>query len=77
MNRKCEEYDLTLYSARSIRAAIGYYQSICKIDLQMNEKTAKCSFDIDARYADQVIKEFGNFLIELLQHEDGNVNVNY
>ena len=72
MSNHFEEYDLAIYSMKAIKTAIRYYASICRIDLQSDGSKAICYFDIDDRYADQVIKEFGNFLIELMQHE-GNL----
>lgn len=75
MSKRYEEFDLAIYSMNAIKAAIRYYSSICRIDVLPDGSRARCFFDIDDKYADQVIKEFGNFLIELMQHEGGPLHV--
>ncbi len=76
MSNNTEEYDLRIYSVEAIRIAISNYASICRIDYQLDGELARCRFNIKDKYIDRVIKEFDNFLIELMQHEGGHSNGN-
>ena len=59
-------YDLKFYTERVIKTAIRYYSSICNIQFHIEGDEGICCFKVDKKYADRVVYEFGNFLIELL-----------
>lgn len=67
-----ESYDLSIYTERAIRTAIRYYASICNIVFRVENGKGVCCFMVEKKYADRIVREFGNFLIELLQRESGD-----
>ena len=76
MNRHYETYDSAIYPVRVVRTAIRYYASVCEIECQVKGDKAVCCFLVEDIYAQQVIHEFGNFLIELMQREGKIINDN-
>ena len=70
MNNRDRLYNLDIYTLKAIKIAIRYYSEICSIEYRTKDNYAVCSFFADKNQIEQIIMEFDNFLIELLQHED-------
>ncbi len=64
-----QSYNLSIYNLNVIKTAIHMYSEICQIKLNVIGSRATCSFFSDQYDVGQIVLEFDNFLIELLQQE--------
>lgn len=70
MNRIEQTYNLNIYTWKAIETAAGYYDSLCKVTMKKRGESCVCTFEAQPEYIRQIVYEFGNFLIELMQRRE-------
>lgn len=69
---KTIEYDLDIYPLNIIQAAIKSYKDIVIIDINVQDNKAILSF-AQCLYSEELtVKEFGNYLIDLIGVDNGS-----
>ena len=64
--KKVVQYSKSIYSYPLILEAISAYKHICNIKVNKDDEYIICTFET-ARDATTIAREFGNYLIELMQ----------
>lgn len=65
-NKIIQFFSLDIYPKNYIEKAIVDYINICKIDLAYDGSTAKCTFYNSVTDLEITVKEFSNYLIEII-----------
>ena len=66
MNTNTKSFPKTIYSKGAIIKAIDDYKKLAKIDLSENLEYYICDFADCVIDPERIIKEFGNYLIEIM-----------
>lgn len=60
------EFDSLIYNSKALKIAVKDFQGLCKVELEEKSGLISCTFS-NCKYDEaETAKEFGNYLIELM-----------